>query len=576
MWLAALCLSLVFTLIIGRIRETALVDEEGILVAFEEGGSRMLQNVPVSEHSFSLEVDFSLFDKAVEAGKKENQEWALSEDLENQISAIKENFSKVKNYIGEFFRVTFKEELKIPAYKCSSKRYSFGPVYVKNIDFYIFVFLENNENSESPIQAINCLVEEESGRPVVGVVLINLLTTSSSQPDSRQLFRRYLHEFFHMLGYNSYIFQNFPNKDEIPTEGSQPISEKSMLTSIADVTYRVGLVTAQSVVTLVKDYFGCSTAEGLPIHIGSDDAVLGNHASFLHQPYSIMNGASEIDSVIDKLTIGYLKSTGWYIVNDSAIEKNISQGFDPSLSPNNDPCDAFNLICPATKDSCSLEQAEEATAKCSSNRLSKQVCEVHPGFGQPVSGLECAFWKNTHDYCREGEPHEEWDAELEQISDSSLCFMASLGSEVSESLKASCLRYWCDPPEENNGTASMTISLANSVTVTCSSEGVQTLSDKSGADIQLTIDCPDPAEYCNADGSQLAADCPLDCTKEGRGMCMEAGECFCFFGSEEDSDKCAEYKEEEEAASSSPYVFQVLTVKQLALLSILVLWSCVC
>ena len=535
---------------------------------------RLLQAVTVSEHAFVLNVDFTQFDAAVDAAKTASEEWAVAKDVDDKVSAVKENLEKVKKYIGAFFRVKFKEELKIPKSKCNQNRYAFGPAYVSKTDFYLYVVMENKESSKSPVLAMNCLVENETKRPVVGIMLINMLNSPSSQPSTRQLFRRYLHEFIHMLGYNSYLFQNFPNSNEPSDKPFQPISVMNLSTSVSGSVFKVVYINVPSIVAIARSYFGCPTAAGLPVVFEEDAATVGSHASFLQMPYSIMNKQVPIDSTVDRLTVGYLQSTGWYSLNDSAVEKDVYAGYDAGLSVDGDPCDAVDFVCPAIKNRCSAEQATAAHRQCSADRLSKQTCEVHPNFGKPVEGLECAFWTNTEDYCREGEIHGNWDSDLEEISNSSLCFMAAQGSVVSSNLKASCLKYECISSESKDSNPMMGIKLANSLYVICSSAGIQALPDKSDSAIMVTIDCPNPADFCKSDGLENAIGCPLSCSSNGLGMCMASNECFCFFGTVEGSTECSAYTKEEETTASSRWNLQVLSWVQLGVLGIWVSLSC--
>lgn len=509
--------------------------------------ARMLQNVPETEHAFTVMFDFTSFDSSVEKAKSRKEDWATSETIDDQLTYVKENLEKVKKYVAEYFIVKFKEELKFSDTKCGGNRYQLAGKYLEKVDFYVEVILENNENSESPISAMNCLAEESTGRPVVGIMLINMLSTPSTRIKSRNLFKRYLHEFFHMLGYNSYVFQNFPNNEN----GQSFIVSQDLKGNSQDQLLKVSFFTENSVKQIAQDYFSCSSLEGLPLEYSTEYSAVSNHASFLRMPYSIMNGDAAIDPSIDKLTIAYLKSTGWYTIKDGASEADHWLGYDSTLSTSKNQCDIVNLACPASKNRCSAQRATSSSQRCSIDRLSKQTCEIHPSYGKPFDNFDCALWKNTQEYCREAASHSTWDASIEQISDSSLCFMAALQSVDQSALKPSCLKYACATNVTQNNALSVTLSLLNGLKVVCESSGFKVLSDTSDSFKKVSIECPNPADLCSTLNSQVTVTCGLDCTKDGLGICMAHGKCFCFFGVIENSSACASYSPEAETTSSS-------------------------
>ena len=84
---------------------------------------------------------------------------------------------KVRSYLKTFFTVNFSDELKFGDTKCGEGKYSVGKKYVKNVDFYLKVTLDNQQDYQNPASALNCLVEKNTGRPVLGLFFINLAVT---------------------------------------------------------------------------------------------------------------------------------------------------------------------------------------------------------------------------------------------------------------------------------------------------------------------------------------------------------------------------------------------------------------
>jgi hypothetical protein len=507
---------------------------------------RLLQNVAETEHSFKVMFDFSRLDASVKDAKTQAENWISTETIDSQISFVKENFEKVKAYIEKYFTVKFKEEIKFSSTKCAGSRYIIGGQYLSKVDFYVDVRLENNENSQSPILAMNCLAEENTGRPVVGIMLVNMISVPKQRIHSRQLFRRFLHEFFHMLGYNSFIFQNFPGNEK----GQSYLETKDVPIEVDDQSMKISYFNEKSVVQAARAYFSCPAASGLPLEYSSEFSAVGNHASFLQMPYSIMNGDPTIDPSIDPLTIQYLRSTGWYKISEQAVEAGRANELDPSLSISNEQCDVVNFACPASRNRCTLSQASSSNQQCSYNRLSKQICSVHSKFGKPTSDIECALWKNTQEYCREETTHSNFDKDVEEISTSSLCFMASQGSVDEESLIPRCLTYKCTENSSSNDASTITVTLKNGLQVVCNAAGYQVLQDIADPTRTVSIVCPNPADLCSSSSSEEIIKCGLDCTRDGLGLCMAHKKCFCFFGESEDTSTCKSYTPEGDKSTS--------------------------
>ena len=512
------------------------------------GIERNLQMVPISEHPFELIIDTETFDADVETATKNEDDWTTEGSIDDKIATVKTSFLKMQAYMSDFFNITFQDELKFPDTKCSGNKYQLGAKYLRKADFYLFVFLQNNPNSESPVQAINCLSDKSNGRPVVGIFLINMLKVPDTAPDSYQLFKRFLHEFFHMLGFSSYVFQNFPG-----TSAEGELTATANLTTEGGQTVPISYFTKEEVKTAAQTYFSCPSIQGLPLDYSSDDNPIGNHLSFLQLPYSLMNPVPSIDPVIDNLTITVLSSTGWYKVDLSAAEKDMWEGFDNTFYTPEDACDTVNKVCPATLHRCLNEQANDSALRCSPDRTTKQLCAVHPKFGNITSDLQCPFWQKTTMYCREEVgTHDNWNGDIETRSDSSLCFMMYPDEVSIEDLEPRCLKYECALDDLNQ--TLLILKLANGTNINCTQAELLTIVDADDPTKILTADCPDPLSLCpdttEGNTTQIAT-CGFDCSTGGLGICMSTDECYCFFGKNDTSGGCNEYVEVQQSQTTT-------------------------
>jgi hypothetical protein len=538
--------------------------------------SRNLQMTEVTDHEFRLEVTFDTFDADVQKAKESNEDWTTQGSIDDKVDAVKLAILKVQNYMKSFFNVSFPDELKIPETKCGGNKYPFGPLLLKKVDFYLFVYLQNNENSESPVQALNCLVEKSNGRPVVGIFFINMLKTPESAPDVYQLFKRYLHEFFHMLGYSSYVFRNFPKtlkEGELVSTGN--------LTTASGNPIAVSYFTNAEVKSAAQSYFNCSTLEGLPLEFGSEAEPTSDHAAFLQQPYSLMNAVPSVDPVIDELAIAVLGSSGWYKIGPGAAEKDVWRGFDETVYEPVEPCDAVTRACPAVLHRCSVEQATANATRCAPDLKSKELCAVHPKYGNLSDDLQCPMWQRTTQYCRdEGGSNDGWNEAFETRSNESLCFLIAEQEVTEDLLIPSCLKYECSSQETVDGNITLLIlHLANGTDIECTTQGLLVTVDPDDPEKIITTYCPDPLSLCpdvNAPETtevETTPACHIDCTVGGFGLCMTTDECFCFFGSDNTTTSGCRESPPEETQSTSGSSSSTFILKSVTSCLFLLLWS---
>ena len=494
--------------------------------------TRNLQEIAEDEHGFSLSMDFDAFDSDVQAALTEKEDWA-GEGTEDKVTAVKETFGKITNYLNTFFTIKFKKELKFPEFKCAGNKYKFDAKDVKDVDYYLKVILQNNDGDPGTIRVQNCLVEESNSRAVVGLAFVNLVSVNPQQPFRRQLFRRFLHEVFHLMGFSKYTFENSPLEDG--TTGS-------ILTEIDLGGKKTSTLSATPMKELVKSAFKCDDNDGVPLNSAIVDVDDLNHLNFLVFPSELMNPDPTNDPPITEFSLAPLKYTGWYQIADNATE---SYDWNSELSC--DSIKSFQNGCPTGGLSCSPDDV--GTISCSSDSQQKLRCSSHPYFGYPAAGVQCASLVKRMEFCTEESTHEDWDDKIETIGADSKCFSVK-NSDLTTSSR--CLKVECltttDPNTQVVTADKYLLHLSNGETLECP-QGSQTSTPSISGHVvtcyEYTKVCPSPNP-----NPEDPPSCPLWCTKGGYGLCLSDKTCFCFFGTSENGDSCIDQMPEEVSSSS--------------------------
>merc|ERR1712139_68816 len=105
-----------------------------------------------------------------------------------------------------------------------------------------------NESTGWFAAAGSCGFDNETGRPVAGVVHLNFMHIRLADFNRYSIPVVFIHELLHVMGFSGWYFQRFGLSKEITVGGKKMMA-----------------ITSPKVVKHAKEYFGCDSIEGVPI-----------------------------------------------------------------------------------------------------------------------------------------------------------------------------------------------------------------------------------------------------------------------------------------------------------------------
>ena len=236
------------------------------------------------------------------------------------------------------------------------------------------------------------ILDEETKRPIVGVIYINSNININLGNIDIYLKSIFLHELTHILGFYYDLFQYYPGGLEktIKTETEQrtKMEKKFIITP--------------KVVEFAKKYFGCNEIEGVELENQHDLPWSHWEARILLGEYMTSSPYTP-DQVISEFTLSLLEDSNWY-------KPNYYTGGLMKFGKNKG-CDFLNLDC-ITRDGylkskfkyefCDFSMGEQPT--CSYGRQSRAYCKTYSNLQieekfKKYKRFNYWFGKDNADYC---------------------------------------------------------------------------------------------------------------------------------------------------------------------------------
>lgn len=233
-------------------------------------------------------------------------------------AVVKKNMQKVTNYIQSYFKVDFFEGgFEYPAYTCGDYKVNFTKGSTTG-DLYVKVMVETNQAAYYAAAASICLRWAITGRPLVGLVLVNEYGVGYRPQNDYSYFQIILHEFFHALGFFKYVFEEFPI---VPSDYSYLSEWKTqnmtlnMTVAKGNSTLTMRAVNITQVVQFAQSHYGCATMTAMPLEDKGAGGTANNHWKKLFTGNEIMNPTTDNRMKISKLSLTALQATGWYNIS---------------------------------------------------------------------------------------------------------------------------------------------------------------------------------------------------------------------------------------------------------------------
>ena len=179
-----------------------------------------------------------------------------------------------------------------------------------NADLVILLkFIEQNEQSlllDNEMASISnkFILDEETKRPIVGVIYINNNINMNIENINIYLQYIFLHEITHILGFYYDLFQYFPGGLEKTIK-----TEKEERTNIEKK-----FIITPKVVEFSKKYFNCNELNGVELENQHNISWSHWEARILLGEYMTSSSYTP-EQVISEFTLALLEDSGWYKVN---------------------------------------------------------------------------------------------------------------------------------------------------------------------------------------------------------------------------------------------------------------------
>lgn len=416
-------------------------------------------------------------------------------------------------------------------------------------DLLMIVDYEQDIYSSYLAYAASCLLDgDRNNRPVVGAITFNAYYLSLESEDWDTSVSVSIHEFIHLLGFSSGLFDFFVDEEGKPKEKSNVVRSETVR------NIETNVIVLEEVVEVAKEHFGCDSLEGVELENQGDLSSRGSHWERRILGNEIMTASITVNPVLSGFTLSLLEATGWYHINFTEAEEVFTYGLNTGCSFIEEKCfknDENGNLKPINSDYFCNPSSSFLYA-CSADYIFMARCgytETTQSIDEEMNYFEGRFYGSDTfaDNCIYMNPYSNGDCRLDENefenykglkwSPSSRCLMGTLHEPWVDSYyndiygeqyvdnydKELFYAFGCYSVEcsvSNSGGVSAKITLSSGETAICQNKGDQvTFSGYNGY-----LECPDNDILC----ANLIGSCPSNCS--GHGKCLSTGECSCDYG----------------------------------------------
>jgi Leishmanolysin len=348
--------------------------------------------------------------------------------------------------------------------------------------------------------------DNTSGRPISGIFSLNLNSINPSPKNALAHYGTFVHEFYHILTFNSDLYQYYIGS------GSSPIGASSV---VGDVGNRKALIYSSSAaIAWAKTHLNDNSLTSLLLENGGGSGSAASHWEYDFWPNDFMSPIDTLPSLLSPLSLYLSKDAGWYNVKDQYADpliygRNAGANFQSTSS------------CPGNRNPKPLgfcSTSEVGSSMCSPDGMFKGSCGSDSTYNNDGN---CPFIMGAM-YCTV--PSNDYTGlvnyDVELVGPGNRCALAKSG----QSYSATCVTTTCP------GGNSLTYKFNGGSTCTCAASDAG--NDKACG--SYTVKCPDATSIqLTCDGLDTTKHrCPNDCSGKGFCLGLTAGSktCWCKYG----------------------------------------------
>jgi hypothetical protein len=252
-------------------------------------------------HNIRIVLDYSYAEQLIKNNPSLGSKYQMSIRL----------LESVRVYFGKYMQVNYEKAMKFDGGACQGNNIT---SFNKPADLYITIKPENNPQTQYFAAAAPCYLSPRDYRPVIGAYILNFAFLESTYVNEYLYFSTFAHEFTHILGFSKHLFARFvkAGTKEIRTDVIGQMT-------IGSATFNA--IILPEVVEYVRNYFQCSTVNGMPLENNGGDGSANSHWEKLFLPNEYMNPTVENPGYLTKFTFTVLNASGWYKIDQAAPQR---------------------------------------------------------------------------------------------------------------------------------------------------------------------------------------------------------------------------------------------------------------
>ena len=169
------------------------------------------------------------------------------------------------------------------------------------------VFLPYSKTDSTFASAAPQIFETITGRPIAGEFNINLNAINPSPANEILHFGTFVHEFYHILVFNNYLYSKFVGVD------NKPVGESTFLKTgiqLAGKT-RAGYQGPQ-VLSAVKTFINDNSLAYVMLENNGGDGSAFSHWAYIYWPVDFMSPIDTVPSLLTAMSLTMARDTGWF------------------------------------------------------------------------------------------------------------------------------------------------------------------------------------------------------------------------------------------------------------------------
>lgn len=262
-------------------------------------------------------------------------------------------FPSIVEHFQQTYQIYAPAKNVITMKKCGSID-NLGKYLNKQLEGDLFLFLTaNDKKSDKLVEIVPCMMDVLSGRVLTAEVKLNVFHKDDMKPDNlNDLYELAIRKIYRLIAFDAKYFDKF-----VKAGTTTKLAKTDVVKDFGKSKFKTQVV-LKPVLDYAKTYYKCKTLTGMPLENKAGAKTQWEKSVAAND---IMGSSGYTNPKLSKLTLNFMKGTGWFKPNMDMAE-HFTWGFEAG-------CDLFSADCKKMKYTC-----KEKTHLCSPDFTSKGQC----------------------------------------------------------------------------------------------------------------------------------------------------------------------------------------------------------